>query len=210
MFESKTVEDTTPNTDNTDRKRVSKACIECKKKHSRCGVERPCERCQRLGLECIDVQKKEKKTEETKPLVFVEYKQNKDGKKRKHSGDDIEDQTFFQEKYNNFTIDMNIGSEFYNSGYSSQEFNDMTFHDLLDQDSFQSCLNRMECEIKDRKEVVKFGSKETLSLETHTPGRIVIKDKNGNIFEMVKECVRIYQKENPDELEAIVFHVFWV
>ena len=47
-------------TDNTDRKRVSKACIECKKKHSRCGVERPCERCQRLGLECLDVQKKEK------------------------------------------------------------------------------------------------------------------------------------------------------
>jgi hypothetical protein len=24
-----------------ERKRVSKACVECKKKHSRCGTERP-------------------------------------------------------------------------------------------------------------------------------------------------------------------------
>ena len=36
------------------------------------------------------------------------------------------------------------------------------------------------------------------------------RDKFGNIFEMVKECVRIYQKEKPDAIEAIVFHVFWV
>jgi hypothetical protein len=51
----------------------------------------------------------------------------------------------------------------------------MTFHDLLDQDSFQSCLNRMDCEIKERREILKFGSKEKLNLETHTPGRMIIK-----------------------------------
>jgi NAD-dependent DNA ligase len=51
----------------------------------------------------------------------------------------------------------------------------MTFNDLLDQDSFQNCLNKMDCEIKERKEILKFGSKEKLNLETHTPGRMIIK-----------------------------------
>jgi len=37
------------------RKRASKACFECQKRHTRCGFERPCERCVRLGLNCVDM-----------------------------------------------------------------------------------------------------------------------------------------------------------
>ncbi|KAL9656723.1 hypothetical protein ABK040_002990 [Willaertia magna] len=37
------------------RKRASKACFECQKRHTRCGFGRPCERCKRLGLQCVDV-----------------------------------------------------------------------------------------------------------------------------------------------------------
>lgn len=36
------------------RKRVSKACKECQIRHVRCGFERPCERCERLGITCTD------------------------------------------------------------------------------------------------------------------------------------------------------------
>ncbi len=36
------------------RKRVSKACLECKKRHCRCDHQRPCGRCAKLGLECVD------------------------------------------------------------------------------------------------------------------------------------------------------------
>ncbi|KAL0488982.1 GAL4-like DNA-binding domain [Acrasis kona] len=38
------------------RKRASKACHECQRRHTRCGFQRPCERCKRLGLDCVDVQ----------------------------------------------------------------------------------------------------------------------------------------------------------
>lgn len=37
------------------RKRASKACVECNKKHVRCGFDRPCKRCVRLGLNCVEV-----------------------------------------------------------------------------------------------------------------------------------------------------------
>ncbi|KAG2370701.1 hypothetical protein C9374_014312 [Naegleria lovaniensis] len=37
------------------RKRASKACLECQKRHTRCGFERPCDRCTKLGLNCVEV-----------------------------------------------------------------------------------------------------------------------------------------------------------
>nr|CAG4713314.1 unnamed protein product [Naegleria fowleri] len=37
------------------RKRASKACFECQKRHTRCGFERPCTRCTKLGLNCVEV-----------------------------------------------------------------------------------------------------------------------------------------------------------
>jgi hypothetical protein len=40
--------------DLTNRKRVSKACLECKKRHCRCDHQRPCARCAKLGLDCVD------------------------------------------------------------------------------------------------------------------------------------------------------------
>jgi hypothetical protein len=40
--------------DLSNRKRVSKACLECKKRHCRCDHQRPCSRCTKLGYECID------------------------------------------------------------------------------------------------------------------------------------------------------------
>ena len=40
--------------DLSNRKRVSKACLECKKRHCRCDHQRPCGRCAKLGLECVD------------------------------------------------------------------------------------------------------------------------------------------------------------
>ena len=42
------------NTDLSNRKRVSKACLECKKRHCRCDHQRPCARCAKLGLDCVD------------------------------------------------------------------------------------------------------------------------------------------------------------
>jgi hypothetical protein len=43
------------------RKRASKACFECQRRHTRCGFERPCARCKRLGIECIEVQSSKKR-----------------------------------------------------------------------------------------------------------------------------------------------------
>jgi hypothetical protein len=40
--------------DLSSRKRVSKACLECKKRHCRCDHQRPCARCAKLGLDCVD------------------------------------------------------------------------------------------------------------------------------------------------------------
>lgn len=37
------------------RTRASKACYECNKRHTRCGFVRPCPRCKRYGLQCIDI-----------------------------------------------------------------------------------------------------------------------------------------------------------
>ena len=38
----------------TSRKRASKSCTNCKTKHVRCGFKRPCMRCDKLGLDCMD------------------------------------------------------------------------------------------------------------------------------------------------------------
>lgn len=37
------------------RVRVSRACSECKKAHTRCNFGRPCSRCLKLGLSCVDI-----------------------------------------------------------------------------------------------------------------------------------------------------------
>ncbi|EFC42412.1 predicted protein [Naegleria gruberi] len=47
------------------RKRASKACVECQKRHTRCGFERPCERCVRLGLECVEMKSTKKRGRST-------------------------------------------------------------------------------------------------------------------------------------------------
>lgn len=36
------------------RKRASKACLSCQAKHTKCGSERPCTRCKKYGLHCVD------------------------------------------------------------------------------------------------------------------------------------------------------------
>jgi hypothetical protein len=102
-----------------DLKRVPKACVECKKKHCKCGEIRPCQRCQQLGLECIDYNplKKEKKMENQ--LIFVHINENEitDNKKRK-KGEDREIQEVMEEtdqKYN-FKLDIGIDSPFYTTG----------------------------------------------------------------------------------------------
>jgi hypothetical protein len=52
------------------RKRASKACYECQRRHTRCGFERPCERCKRLGLECVDVQSIKKRGRSQKKAEY--------------------------------------------------------------------------------------------------------------------------------------------
>jgi hypothetical protein len=52
------------------RKRASKACYECQRRHTRCGFQRPCERCKRLGLECVDVQSIKKRGRSQKKSDF--------------------------------------------------------------------------------------------------------------------------------------------
>jgi hypothetical protein len=55
MSSSKTIEQPLQEAYPEGRKRATKACIECKSKHTKCGFSRPCLRCQSLGLECLDV-----------------------------------------------------------------------------------------------------------------------------------------------------------
>ena len=74
------------------RKRASKACVECQKRHTRCGFERPCERCVRLGLECVEMKSTKKRgrstmgsnqdIESNNTLVALD-KNGKSGKKTK-------------------------------------------------------------------------------------------------------------------------------
>lgn len=53
---------------------MSNTILECKKKHARCGFERPCFRCESLGLDCKDVPKKKRKRrgKKQKPFSFKE------------------------------------------------------------------------------------------------------------------------------------------
>lgn len=43
------------------RKRVSRACLECRKAHAKCDFNRPCSRCARHGLGCCDADPNEMK-----------------------------------------------------------------------------------------------------------------------------------------------------
>lgn len=44
----------TPILHENGKKRVLKACYECKQRHTRCDLGRPCSRCRKYGLMCID------------------------------------------------------------------------------------------------------------------------------------------------------------
>lgn len=58
-------------------------CIECKKKHARCGFERPCTRCESMGLECKDVPKTKRKRRGKKKDTELSFKNTITHKKRK-------------------------------------------------------------------------------------------------------------------------------
>jgi hypothetical protein len=66
-----------------------------------------------------------------------------------------------------------------------------------------------DTEVKERQELLRWGSQEKLNCEIHAHGRLLVRDKEGNLFEMVKECVRLYKRDSPSTLEAVVFHLFW-
>ena len=58
------------------RKRASKACFECQRRHTRCGFERPCERYNRLVLECVDVQSEKRGRSQKKNDFSSVYNQH--------------------------------------------------------------------------------------------------------------------------------------
>lgn len=71
-------------------------------------------------------------------------------------------------------------------------------------DSAISCMKQMEKDTIERTQ-----QKNNLICEVHTQGRLLVRDKEGNLTEMIKECVRLYKKEDPLSLEGVVFHLWW-
>lgn len=208
-------------------RRVAKACIECKKKHCRCGLVRPCERCKTLNLECRDAEpEKRAPRKETSQIIFVNMNDS-DSKKRKKLEPDIIQE---DDKYD-FKLEVGMDCPSYTSGrfvctnfpriatcsatlriklgYTAEEIQSLSLQDIIDTDSLAACMYVLDSEIKERRELIKWGSQEKLNCEIHAHGRLLVKDKYGNIYEMVKECVRLYKIEEPANLEAIVFYLFW-
>lgn len=56
------------------RKRASKACLSCQAKHTKCGSERPCTRCKKYGLHCVDSLTTKKRGRSQKKKLLEESK----------------------------------------------------------------------------------------------------------------------------------------
>lgn len=56
------------------RKRASKACLSCQAKHTKCGFERPCSRCKKFGLHCVDSLSTKKRGRSQKKKLLEESK----------------------------------------------------------------------------------------------------------------------------------------
>eukprot|EP00761_Pharyngomonas_kirbyi_P004045 gb/GECH01004049.1/.p1 GENE.gb/GECH01004049.1/~~gb/GECH01004049.1/.p1 ORF type:complete len:280 (+),score=45.19 gb/GECH01004049.1/:1-840(+) len=57
------------------RKRAPRACVQCRKAHACCGLERPCKRCVRLGLGCLEAVQKKRGRKKKKPSNTNNYAQ---------------------------------------------------------------------------------------------------------------------------------------
>lgn len=199
-----------------NKKRVNKACLECKKKHCKCNEERPCQRCKELGLECNDGSK------ENMDFVFIPMKRKIEEEEEE---DNLEEMIKDHKKYN-FQLEMKMDMSMYTTGrfittrfpyfdywspslkkklgYTNEEIKDLKFTDVVDMDSAISCMSAIEEETIERTQ-----QKNNLVCEVHSQGRLLVKDKDGNLIEMIKECVRLYKKDDPLALEGVVFHLWW-
>lgn len=86
------------------KKRVNKACLECKKKHCKCEDERPCNRCKSLGLECLDSSK------ESSEIIFVPMK-----RKIEEEEDNLDEMIKDHERYN-FKLQLELDLNTYITG----------------------------------------------------------------------------------------------
>jgi hypothetical protein len=70
----------------------------------------------------------------------------------------------------------------------------------MDEDSISCLMKEIEDLNSKRKKNFDFS-------ENHLTGRVLIKDKIGNVFEMIRECFIVFTENF--SLEALVIHLFW-
>ena len=201
-----------------------KSCRECQNKHHKCEISRPCRRCKQLNLNCDELVQKSLTNLTFTHLnvedLYGKYKTNSLTKVDilKNYKFKVNYEKLILSNFNSFGKIISI--DFPIIDYVSPELltklkiiklkNNAHLKDILGESTFKDCISIIKEEMILKMDLMKKKSRNQFKVVTSDTRRIVISDSNGEIFEMVKECIKIYKEDNPIHLEAIIIQLFWV
>ena len=206
-----------------------RACKECQQKHHRCENVRPCYRCKNLNIKCVEAFRKKRKKKDTSTLTFT-ILNNEDLHKKFKKGTLSKIDAL---KNYNFKVDTEklilsnfsgygriISLNFPKIDYVSPELlyklkinknvNELHLKDLIGESSYNNCIAVFQEEMNLKKDQIKVKPRTFVQAISCDTSRIITTDTNGEVFEMVKECIKIFKDDNPLNLEAVIIQLFWV